>query len=175
MAIRNFPIDGKVGANLTDVYASSPPFTVGERVRTTNGGEFIFVQTEADVSAFNYVVIRSDASASALTANVQNFKAKNLSTGNVDTAAFIGVAQVDIASAFFGWIALSGNNLRGKGAIAIEPNLPLFTTATGGVVDDATVSAGYLQNVVALTSAASASAVPIQIGGFIVAGMYGAT
>jgi hypothetical protein len=42
--------------------------------------------------------------------------------------------------------------------IACNPKVPLYTTGTAGKLDDTTVSAGFIQGIVANTSATSASA-----------------
>jgi len=65
---------------------------------------------------------------------------------------------VSIASAYYGWVQLGGKP-RVSVLVGCQPNVPLFTTATAGSLDDATVTAGLVAGLVATTSAASASAV----------------
>jgi hypothetical protein len=42
--------------------------------------------------------------------------------------------------------------------VGCNPKVPLYTTSTAGALDDTTVSAGFIQGIVANTSATSASA-----------------
>jgi hypothetical protein len=81
-----------------------------------------------------------------------------LTTTNSAGSKAVGFAQVSIASAYYGWVQLGGKP-RVSVAAACEPSVPLFTTATAGVLDDATVTGGLVAGIVATTSAASASAV----------------
>jgi hypothetical protein len=81
-----------------------------------------------------------------------------LTTTNSAASKAVGFAQVSIASAYYGWVQLGGKP-RVSVAAACQPSVPLFTTATAGVLDDATVTGGLVAGIVATTSAASASAV----------------
>ena len=81
-----------------------------------------------------------------------------VTTTNAANSKAIGFAQVSIASASYGWVQIGGKP-RVLVNTACEPNVPLFTTATAGVLDDATVTTRLVAGLVATTSAASASAV----------------
>jgi hypothetical protein len=64
----------------------------------------------------------------------------------------VGFAQTAIASSYYGWIGIEryvAVNL----LISCNPKVPLYTTATAGKLDDTTVSAGFIQGIVANTSA----------------------
>jgi hypothetical protein len=63
---------------------------------------------------------------------------------------------VSIASAEYGWVQLGGKP-RVLVAANCQPSVPLFTTATAGVLDDATVTAGLIAGLVATTSTVTAS------------------
>lgn len=86
------------------------------------------------------------------------------STGNVLNAAIHGIANVSVAVSSYGWFYTENRNPNGlelRVAAGCEPNVKLYTTGTGGVVDDATVSGtAFLQGLTVLESAASASTVP---------------
>jgi hypothetical protein len=86
-------------------------------------------------------------------------RAVPVTTTNAAALGFnmVGFAQTAITSSYYGWIALNGV-VRVNLLIACQPKVPLYTTATAGKLDDTTVSAGYIQGVVANTSATSASA-----------------
>jgi hypothetical protein len=69
----------------------------------------------------------------------------------------VGFAQNAIASSYYGWVGINGL-LKVNLLIACNPKVPLYTTSTAGKLDDTTVSSGYIQGIVATTSATSASA-----------------
>ena len=79
-----------------------------------------------------------------------------LTTTNSAASKAVGFAQVSIASAEYGWVQLGGKP-RVLVAANCQPSVPLFTTATAGVLDDATVTAGLIAGLVATTSTVTAS------------------
>jgi hypothetical protein len=81
------------------------------------------------------------------------------STGTINTAGVWAVAQASVSSGNFGWFYTEGRrDCVLRVAAACQPNVPLYTTGTAGVVDDATVSTAGLMNLRILTSASAASA-----------------
>lgn len=83
------------------------------------------------------------------------------STALLNTAGVWAVAQASISSGNYGWFYTEGRrDCVVKVAAACQPNVPLYTTATAGVVDDATVSTAGLMNIRILTSASAASSPP---------------
>jgi hypothetical protein len=125
---------------------SSPSFNLGTTVNLDDGGQAVYVQAASSVAQYNAVTVRYDNTVAPIT------------TTNSANSKAIGFAQVSIASASYGWVQIGGKP-RVTVATACQPNVPLFTTATAGVLDDATVTAGLVAGLVATTSAASASAV----------------
>ena len=143
----------QLGVDL-DRVDTSAQYDQGTEVNTRNG-KAVYVRAASAIAQFDFVVY-APASAAAST-SVDAFPA---STGNVGGKSF-AVAQTSIASGSFGWVhtALHKEG-RVKTAAACQPNVQLYTTGTGGVLDDATVSAGVIVGIEVLTSAASASAPP---------------
>lgn len=125
---------------------TSPQFNLGTTVNLDDGGQAVYVQAASTVATYAAVAVRVDNTVVPLT------------TTNSANSKAVGFAQVSIASASYGWVQLGGKP-RVSVATSCQPNVPLFTTATGGVLDDATVTAGLIAGLVATTSAASASAV----------------
>jgi hypothetical protein len=134
-----------IGVSL-DYTDTSPSFAVGTVVNLSDGGQALYVQAASTVATYAAVSVRVNNTVVPLT------------TTNSAGSKAIGFAQVSIASAYYGWVQLGGKP-RVNVATACEPSVPLFTTATGGVLDDATVTGGLVAGLVATTSAASASAV----------------
>lgn len=159
----DYVTDGKIGIDLTATYASSSagstsvfPVTVGTQVQTSNNGRYIFARAESDIAAFDCVIFSTYADSASLTPIL---RAVPITTTNAAALGYsmVGFAQNAITSGTYGWVALNGT-VRVNLLIACNPKVPLYTTATAGKLDDTTVSAGYIQGIVANTSATSASA-----------------
>ena len=159
----DFVTDGKIGVDLTAIYASTSagstslfPATPGTRVNTSNNGVYIFARAESDIAQFDAVVFSTYSDSASLTPVL---RAVPITTTNAAALGYsmVGFAQTAITSAYYGWIGINGS-LRCKLLVSCNPKVPLYTTATAGSLDDTTVSAGYIQGIVANTSATSASA-----------------
>ena len=131
---------------------------VGTIVQTTDGGQAMYVIAQSAIAVYDCVAIVNSSSAAGA-----SICAAPITTTNAATTSRVGFAQTALAAGGYGWVHLSGSNLRCNVATACEPAVQLYTTGTGGVLDDAIVSAGYIAGVVAMTSAASASAVPVLV------------
>lgn len=145
-----YVVSGQVGVDLTAT-SSIAGFKPGTTVNLSDGGQAVYVKATSEISTYAAVVI--DASSAALMVTT------TLSANNKR----IGFAQTSIASAFYGWVQLGGAPLVNC-ATNCAPNVPLFTTATSGVLDDATVSNGYVQGVIAQNTISNATAVTVVAG-----------
>lgn len=135
-----------IGVNLTRVDTTAQ-FPVGTIVNLSDGGQAMYVQsTTSALSTYSAVSIDADGLATQLT------------TTNAATSPRIGFAQVSIATGAFGWVHLGGKPIVNLAA-QCEDGVPLFTTATAGVLDDATVSAGYVAGLISVTTISNATAV----------------
>jgi len=159
----DYVTDGKIGIDLTATYASTSagsttlfPVTPGTRVTTTNNGIYMFVRAESDIAAYDAVIMSTFADSASLTPVM---RAVPITTTNAAALGWnqVGFAQSAIASSYYGWVGINGM-LKVSLLIACNPKVPLYTTATAGKLDDATVSSGFIQGIVANTSATSASA-----------------
>jgi len=155
--------DGKIGVDLTATYASTSagsttlfPVTPGTRVNTTNNGVYVFARAESTINQFDAVIMSTYADSASSTPVL---RAVPVTTTNAAALGYnmVGFAQTAIASSYYGWIGINGV-LQVNLLIACQPKVPLYTTSTAGKLDDTTVSAGYIQGIVANTSATSASA-----------------
>lgn len=144
-----FNTDGKLGVSLTETISTTADarHIIGEKVCAQDDTEFIYVRAASAVAQFDAVTILSDNTVAPLT------------TANASVSHAIGFAQTSIASASFGWVATRGNKLKINLASACADGVPLFTTATGGVLDDATVTLGAIEGVLSLTTISNATAV----------------
>ena len=138
-------VSNMIGVSL-EYTDTSPSFALGTTVNLSDGGQAVYVRAASTVATYAAVSVLVDNTVVPLT------------TTNSAGSKAVGFAQVSIASAEYGWVQLGGKP-RVNVAAACEPSVPLFTTATAGVLDDATVTGGLVAGIVATTSAASASAV----------------
>lgn len=138
-----FPSTPIVGINLGDS-TSDRKFAVGTIVNLNDGGQAVYVSAASTVSTFMVVGID------------QNFGVVPLTTTNAANSKSIGFAQTSIASGYFGWVQTSG---RPKIAVLANcsDNVPLYTTATAGSLDDTVVSTGLILGVTLPTRATSVS------------------
>lgn len=153
-----FPTGCVIGANLTDS-TTTPTHAVGQVTITSDGGYAMYVQATSTIAAFDACIIINTSSATGA-----SIGCVPVTTTNALTSQRLAFAQTAIASSSYGWVMLSGNSIRVNALIACQPNVPLFTTATAGSLDDATVTAGYCLGVVLKSSATSASAPPAVVG-----------
>lgn len=127
---------------------------VGTRGKLSDGGEAIYVQALSEISTYAAAVItEAFAGQMATTARVTEATGVNLQ---------LGWAQVSIASAYYGWLQLTGRPL-GNLATNCADRVSLFTTSTEGVLDDAVVSIGYAPGVWSATTISNATAVTLMI------------
>ena len=123
---------------------------VGTVVSLSDGGEAIYVKSSLSaVSTFAAVLVEQD------------FTTQMLTTTNAGTVGRqVAFAQVSIATGYYGWVHLSGRpkvNL----AANCDDFVPLYTTGTIGVLDDATVSGagGLLIGIQSTVTISNATAV----------------
>ena len=127
-----------------DYTDTSPSFATGTTVNLSDGGQAVYVQAASTVATYAAVAVRVDNTVVPLT------------TTNSANSKAVGFAQVSIASAYYGWVQLGGKP-RVLVAANCQPNVPLYTTGTAGVLDDAVVSGGLVAGLVATTSTVTAS------------------
>jgi len=138
---------------------TTPALAVGTMALASDGSILMYVQATSTINQFDACIIIQTSSATGA-----SIGCVPVTTTNALTSQRLCAAQVAIASSSYGWVYLSGNNMRVNCAIACQPNVPLYTTGTAGVLDDAIVTAGYCLGVVIKSSATSASAPPASFG-----------
>jgi hypothetical protein len=140
-----FSVSGAIGVTLSNVDTTSQ-FTTGTVVNTSDGSQAVYVQALSEISQYAAVAVYDTQ------------KAQMLTTTLAATCKRVGSAQTSIASGYYGWMQLGGKVLVNLAANA-APSVPLYTTATSGVLDDAVVSGGIVFGLVATTSISNATAV----------------
>ncbi len=103
-------------------------------------GEFIYVIASNSVAQYDAVAIKA------------GYKIAPLTITNGKTCGEVGFAQIANGTKdTYMWVQKNGTPVV-KLAIACQANVPLYATATGGVLDDASTSV-QLQGMTALTEA----------------------
>lgn len=144
---------GTIGVNTAEVYATTStwPHKLGTPTECDLGQNYIFVLATSAITAGDTVLVNNSFGAQPITGA--------LVSGT--TAGRIGFAtRGAIASGSAGWVALGGNSLsiRVTAGTQINPNTPLYTTDTAGVLSGVTASASHFQLFgVVLTATASGS------------------
>lgn len=133
------------GVDLTGP-TSTPQFAQGTKTKLSDGGDAIYIRALSEISTFAAVAINSDEAAVMLT------------TTNSATTKKVGFAQASIASGYYGWVQTSGV-VKVNLAANCDDNVPLYTTATPGVLDDAIVSGGLILGVTSTVTISNATAV----------------
>jgi hypothetical protein len=122
------------------------------RDNSGNGGEatFRYVQCSSSITQYDAVVIK------------HGHKIAQMTITNAKLAVEIGFAQTAMGTKdTYGWVMQGGRPIV-RCALGTQPDVPLFATATGGVLDDVSSSV-VIQGVMAVTqvtnSAGSATCV----------------
>lgn len=156
MALNSYVVSGAIGVDLTKT-SSVAGYAPGTVVQLSDGGTAIYVKGLSELSTFAAVVV--DASAGAVMTTTTRAATAFNATGGVGASTRFAVSHfASISSAFYGWVQMSGV-LNVNLAANCDDGVPLFTTATAGVLDDATISLGYIQGLVSTTTISNATMV----------------
>lgn len=142
-------IDVRIGAQPfgeTSTTKNHPTGTIAKGRDPTNGYEadFIYVIASNSVAQYDAVAIKD------------GFKIAPLTITNGKTCGEVGFAQIANGTKdSYMWVQKGGLPIV-KLALACQANVPLYATATGGVLDDASTSV-QLQGMVAVTEATNSA------------------
>lgn len=156
------PVSSLIGVNLTRTDTTAL-FPLGTVVNLNDGGQAVYVKASTSaLSTYAACLIQAGNIAIMLT------------TTNAGTApgGRIGFAQTSIATSAYGWVQTGGAPLCNL-ATNCDDLVPLFTTSTAGVLDDATVTAGYIYGVYGTTTISNATAVTLAAIPAAFVGLYG--
>ena len=137
-----------------DVVDTTANVALGTRVATSDGGNAVYVQALSGVAQYCGVVINVDYTVNALSTTA-------VADGS-GTSKEVAWAQVSAPSGSYLWVQAAGRPI-GKLAANCADRVTLFTTATAGVLDDATVSAALLSGVVSKTTISNATAITLMV------------
>lgn len=137
------------GLTQVDTTARLP---LGTICYTDMGGIAEYGMAVSDISQYAFCVMYDGGSAEMATTTLAN---------DGGGAKKLGCPQASIASAQFGWFMRQGTFI-GNVADDAADNVPLFTTATAGYVDDATVSNCLVAGLYLNTTESLATALTVQ-------------
>ena len=150
-----------IGANLTRTDTTAM-FPLGTLINLSDGGQAMYVKASTSaLSTYAAVSIGAGGIATMLTTTVA-----------ASAPGPIGFAQTSIATSNYGWVQLGGRPLINL-ATNCDDLVPLFTTSTAGVLDDATVTAGFIFGVYGTTTISNATAVTCVAIPAAFVGLYG--
>ncbi len=164
----DFNIISAEGISLTTIYApitttSDPsipglPFKVGQYARGANGTMYMFCLSTAGCTANQALGITESTITLSTAAIVTTYDAAALTKALADQGTMFGVAVTAITATYYGWVLVSG-----PAYVTLKnsclPNVPLYTTATAGMLDDTSASQTRIYGIRARdTSTASGAA-----------------
>lgn len=125
-------VDGRIGAQPIGETSSTQNHPLGTVVRakdpTFGESTFVYVQASSSITQYDAVAIKA------------GYKLAPLTITNGKTGIEIAFAQTAIGTkGDYAWVLQGGRPLV-RCANGTQPNVPLFATATGGVVDDVSSS-----------------------------------
>lgn len=154
---------GSFGVNYTKTFTTADeglPAVVGD-VGSAKVGDFMFVQASGAIDQYAAVVISDDGQAAMLT-----------TTNAGSNSLQVGIAQVAAADDEYLWVFVGGiggggvgSGIKVKAAASYAADANLNTTATAGVVDDASTT--VIHNVVGLTTLTGADTVEVKSTGHL--------
>lgn len=141
--------DGKIGVNL-ELTTSVAQYTLGTMATGTDGTAFEYIYAQEALSAYGVVAIYSGGSARLMETSIAT-------AAGALKCTKVGIVQTSIASGYYGWALRQGKAIFNVADDAAAGAL-LFTTATAGVVDDATVSGALVLGLYLTTTSSLATA-----------------
>ncbi len=132
----------RIGAQVISEVSTTQKMNLGEQVKAQDSAlfeaDFIYVQASNSVAQYDAVAIK------------HNYKIAQLTITNAKTAVEIGFAQVAVGTKdSYLWVMKNGRPIV-KMALATQPDVPLFASATGGVLTSVSTSA-LIQGIIAVT------------------------
>jgi len=147
-----YAITPLLGVEVTKATSTTPEFTIGGRVKLSDGGEAMYVKAGSTIAAGDVLLISSAGSAVPITTALCD-------KGGTTPQQYIGVAHVAITSGSYGWACTAGIPTAGISVLAsCVRGSPLYTTSTAGALDD-TYSSSHLISGIQTTATATGAAV----------------
>lgn len=145
-----YATSGVTGVKTTRV-DDEAQFALGTRVPAIDNQEYVYVLADTAITQYQWVGIDEDFDAAPLTKAI------------ADDGWQIGVAQVAIADAKYGWVAVKGANLTANVAGSCGADVALYTTSTAGRLDDTSTSQTKIDGAVVVTANGTTAAANVEV------------
>ena len=122
-------IDGPVGT-IFNATTTTPSVALGTSAKTDDGGEVVYCISSGAVSQYALCGINED------------FDVYMMTTALSVQSDRLGFPQIAFAAGEYGWVYLRGSNIKVRTKASALADAQLWTTASAGVVDDATAATG---------------------------------
>lgn len=153
-----YATDGTLGVDLDATTAGTTTdgedavFPLGMIVTAPDGQEYMYVQAGSAITQYHTVSID------------ENYQAVPITTTLNNAGYRVGFAQVAFSDNDFGWVALRGSNISILVAASCNADVPLFATATAGVLDDAgATTTDKITGVVAIAGSTTGTAKAVEV------------
>lgn len=134
-----------IGATLATADTAAK-FTLGTIAPTTDGGEVVYCIASGAVSQYALCGINED------------FDVYMMTTALSVQSDRLGFPQVALAAGEYGWVHTRGSNIKVRTKASAAADAQLWTTASAGVVDDATAASALKLDGMVLVAAAGTAA-----------------
>jgi hypothetical protein len=152
MAKSFYMTDGSIGISFDADATTTPQFTTGEVHAGTNSSEWVYVQASSAVAVNDCVALTTTAAGVVQAAPVTKALA--------DDGAPLAVAPVAIPSGSYAWVARRfGSGISVNVLANCVADVPLYTTATAGKLDDDATSQTLVRGIRITTTTTPAAAV----------------
>ena len=136
------------------------PFKVGTRVVGSGGSVYMFCLSTAGVTANQALGITESTVTLSTAAISPTYDASALTKSLADQGCMFGVAVTAITATYYGWVQISG-----PAYVTLKnsclPNVPLYTTASAGMLDDTSASQTRIYGIRARDTATASGAAKI--------------
>lgn len=123
-----------------------PKVQLGSKIETSDGGEAVYCISSGAVSQYALCGINED------------FDVYMMTSALAAQSDRLGFAQIAFAAGEYGWVYTRGSNIKVRTKASAVADAQLWTTASAGVVDDATAAAALKLDGMVLVAAASTAA-----------------
>lgn len=140
--------DGKIGIDLTRTVSGTTTdgenaeFTLGTTAAGSDGSRWVYAQAGAAIAQYDCVAID------------ENFQMALMTKTLADTGHTPGFAQVAFADNDLGWVCVGATgNISVNVLASCAADVQLYTSGTGGKLDDTAASQNLIRGVVLVTAA----------------------
>lgn len=111
--------------------STSAEFALGTTAKGTDGTEWLYVQANGAITQYDFLGVD------------ENYQAAALTDAMALDGWIVGVAQLAFDDNDYGWVPVRGANISGRVGASCAADVDLWTSATGGILDDDSTTIPY--------------------------------